>query len=68
MKTWTLILCIGVVFVLFVSPLFVQESAWYQSQNYFSSGEFYETVSMPERAPPCSFQPEIFYKTEVLII
>lgn len=68
MKTWTLLLCIGVVFVVFSSPLFVQESAWYKIQNYFSNGEFYETVSMQERSPPLKPTDDIFYKSEILII
>jgi hypothetical protein len=60
MKTWTLILCIGIVFILYTSPIVEQESAWYKTQNYFSDGEFFETVSMLGRSPPLKLQERQF--------
>jgi len=68
MKTWTLILCLGVVFILFISPLVIQESAWYQKQIYFFNAESFETAFIQERPPPARLPEDYLYGFKIFIV
>lgn len=68
MKTWSLILCLGVVFILFISPLVIQESAWYQKQIYFFNAESFETAFIQERPPPARPLVDHFYDLRTFVV
>lgn len=68
MKTWSLVLCLGVVFILFISPLIIQESAWYQKQIYFFNMESFETAFIQERPPPARPPEDYFFDIKAFIV